>query len=271
MYRGWSGSRGHLRKVLKLSRRFFIQFAYDGTAYHGWQRQENALSVQEVLEVSLSKILNAHILTTGQGRTDTGVHARQCFAHFDWELDLPADLSRRLNRILPEDISVQQLFEVPVEAHARYTTSARSYSYCMHFEKDPFQNRYSTFLHQLPDADKIQAALPFLLREADFGCFARTGGGNTTNRCHVTHVSWEQTGEQRAEFKVTADRFLRNMVRAMVGSLLEVGYGKKEPSWIEELILSGTRSEAGQSVAAAGLTLERVHYPDWVFSRRSHD
>lgn len=253
-----------------MRRRFFIEFAYDGTAYHGWQRQENALSVQEVLEAVLSKILNANVLTTGQGRTDTGVHARQCFAHFDWEQDLPADLARRLNRILPDDIGVKSLFEVPDEAHARYTASARTYSYRMHFEKDPFLNRYSTFLHQVPDAGKIKEALPYLLREADFGCFARTGGGNTTNRCHVSEVSWEQTGDSRAEFKVTADRFLRNMVRAMVGSLLEIGHGKREPAWIEELIRSGTRSEAGQSAAAEGLTLEQVHYPDWVFSRRLH-
>lgn len=254
--------------MLNLSRRFFIQFSYDGTAYHGWQRQENALSVQEVLEAALSKILNANTLTTGQGRTDTGVHALQCFAHFDWEQELPEGIVKRLNRILPEDIAVQAVFEVPPMAHARYTASARSYTYRMHFIKDPFINRYSTFLHQIPDAAKIQAALPYLLREADFGCFARTGGGNVTNRCHVFKVSWEQIDNRQAEFKVTADRFLRNMVRAMVGSLLDIGYGKKEAAWMEELILTGDRSAAGQSVAAEGLSLEQVHYPDWVFSRR---
>lgn len=271
MYWRRAGGRGYLRKVLNLSQRFFIQFSYDGTGYHGWQRQDNALSVQEVLEAALSKILNGEILTTGQGRTDTGVHAQQCFAHFDWGQGLPEHLAKRLNRILPEDIAIQDVFEVPQEAHARYSAIGRSYSYSMHFDKDPFLNRYSTYLHQIPDARKIQDALPYLLREADFGCFARTGGGNTTNRCHVRELSWVQSANNKAVFKVTADRFLRNMVRAMVGSLLEVGYGKKAPEWIDELVRTGTRSDAGQSVAAAGLTLEGVHYPDWVFARRKHD
>lgn len=253
-----------------MKRRYFIHFAYDGTRYHGWQRQQNAHTVQAELEVGLAQLLTIEVTTTGQGRTDTGVHARSCYAHFDLDKELPADLALRLNKVLPPDIAIHDIFEVPELAHARYSAVSRSYAYHMHFMKDPFGHRFSTALRQAPDFTRIEKAIPYLLKEGDFGCFARTGGGNTTNRCHVTAAKWIQSDNSQAIFTITADRFLRNMVRAIVGTLLDVGYGKHEPEWLRELMGEGSRSKAGQSAPAEGLILENVEYPAWVFERRKH-
>lgn len=249
--------------------RYFIHFAYKGTDFHGWQRQYNAASVQDSLEHALSTVLREQIGTTGQGRTDTGVHASSCYAHFDTQQKWhdSAKLIRSLNALLPDSIAVFDVFQVPSEAHARFTALSRTYEYRMHRGKNPFKVGRSTELHFWPESDLIQESIPFFLGKHDFGCFAKVGGNNKTNFCHLTHLSWQQTKDE-AVLRITANRFLRNMVRAITGTLLEVGYKKRLPASIPALLLSGSRSSAGESVPAEGLFLTDVSYPDWVFSQR---
>lgn len=249
--------------------RYFLHFAYKGTDFHGWQRQENATSIQECIEQSLAVVCREQISTTGQGRTDTGVHAASCYAHFDTEQHLhdTEKLARSLNALLPDSIAVFEVFKVPSEAHARFTALSRTYEYRMHRGKNPFKTGSSTELHFWPEADLIQQAIPFFLGKHDFGCFAKVGGNNKTNICDLTHLSWQQTNHE-AILSITADRFLRNMVRAITGTLLEVGCHKRSPASIPALLSSGSRSLAGESVSAQGLFLTEVSYPEWVFSHR---
>lgn len=247
--------------------RYFLHFAYKGTQYHGWQRQQNALSVQECVDKALSIALRAEINSTGQGRTDTGVHARSCYLHFDLEEKIASTVAllRSLNALLPNDIAAFELFEVPAEAHARFSANSRSYEYHMHIGKNPFLHGWSTELHAKPHAHLIQQAIPYLLGKRDFGSFAKVGSDNKTNICDLTHLSWEHS-ENQFLLKVTADRFLRNMVRAITGTLLDVGYGKRNPNDLPALLASSERSQAGESVPAHGLYLVEVAYPEWVFS-----
>lgn len=214
-------------------------------------------------------MLREEITTTGQGRTDTGVHASDCYAHFDTLVSLAdyAKFQRSMNALLPDSIAIYEVFEVPAEAHARFTALSRTYEYRMHRGKNPFKMGLSTELSTWPNASLIEAAIPHFMGKQDFGSFAKVGGNNKTNLCDLTELSWTQN-EHEAVLRVTADRFLRNMVRAITGTLLEVGYGKRSPGEIPAIIAAGSRSQAGESVPAEGLYLTNVAYPDWVFSLR---
>lgn len=241
-------------------KRYFIELSYLGTAYHGWQRQPNAVTVQQVIEEAFAVVLGQPVVVHGQGRTDTGVHATRFFAHFEFEAPLHDALIIRLNGFLPSDISILQIFEVAPTAHARFSASARRYAYHVHTKKNPFAHERSMRLYQQPDYEKMNQAAQILLKYNDFACFARSGGGQQTTLCTITEAQWVVDGD-RAVFYITANRFLRNMVRAVVGSLLEIGMGKKDLQWLHQLLQHGKRSDAGSSVAACGLYLIDISYP----------
>jgi len=251
--------------------RFFIELAYDGGAYHGWQRQPNALTVQEVLEEVLGKFTGEPAYLTGQGRTDTGVHARQFFAHWDCVappvelLANPEAWVHTLNRILPADVSVQQILEVSPQDHARYSALSRTYEYQIHWIKNPFRSAYSWQIPAEPLWDRVHEATQLLHGQRDYSCFARSGGGQSHGICDLQLARWEPLGDGAALLKIRANRFLRNMVRAIVGTLMEVGRGYRPLSGIPELLEGGHRSEAGSSAPAHGLHLVQVLYPDTVW------
>ena len=242
--------------------RYFVQFSYQGQRYHGWQNQPNALTVQSVLEDGFSKLLRAPIALVGAGRTDAGVHARQMYAHFDADaIENCADLIFRLNAFLPEDIAVQALFEVADDAHARFHATERKYEYWIVQEKNPF---WSTGAHHIKhplDIEKMNEAAAILLEYEDFECFSKSNTDVRTYRCDIKSTLWERRDE-RLIFSITADRFLRNMVRAIVGTLLDVGSGRMEPDQLRQIIAGKDRSRAGASVPAKGLYLTRVLYPE---------
>ena len=255
---------------MDFSRRYFIEFAYDGTAYHGWQKQPDAISVQQKLEEGLSLLLRQEILTTGAGRTDAGVHAKQMFAHFD--LNHKADLENityKLNRWLPQDISIFSVFAVDGEDHARFHATSRSYEYHFHLRPDPFYNKSSYILHRRPNVELMQQAAKILLDYSNFKCFSRSKTQVKTYICDVTRAQFEQDGFHLV-FHITADRFLRNMVRAIVGTLLEIGYGKKTMADLHKIIKSQDRSAAGASAPAHGLYLTKVDYPENILKAYNH-
>ncbi len=241
--------------------RYFIKLAYDGTNFHGWQVQENAHTVQAELEQKLSLLLGRKIEVTGCGRTDTGVHAKEFYAHFDIdELPIrPKDLIYKLNRFLTPDIAVYELFEVPDELHARFSAIARTYQYHMHYFKDPFAIRYSHFIPSKPHIGKMNEAAAYLLEYDDFTSFSKLHTQTYTNLCKIKEAFWEKNGHHLV-FTITADRFLRNMVRAIVGTLLEIGKGDMEPDEIKKVIEAKDRGKAGVSVPAKGLFLEKIVY-----------
>lgn len=246
-------------------RRYFIELSYLGTAYHGWQIQKNALSVQEFVDRALSTVFNENIETLGCGRTDTGVHARQLYAHFDSSVEWSMPLERyvrSINALLPKDISCKNIFEVHPDAHARFDANSRAYEYHMHFEKDPFLNGFSWQQRSVPDVGKMNAAAGIMMEYQDFQCFSKSHTQVNTFLCIITKAEWVwDGGKNHLIFYIEANRFLRNMVRAIVGTLLEIGTGKKELNYIREVIESKNRSIAGASVPACGLYLTRVTYP----------
>lgn len=245
--------------------RYFIEFSYFGKAYHGWQRQPNALSVQQVIEESLSTLLRTEIQVTGAGRTDTGVHAKQMFAHFDLEEDFDnADLVNRLNNFLPADISVKQIVSVKAGAHARFDALERQYEYWVVQEKNPFYQDSAHFIQRPLNLDKMNEAASILLEYQNFECFSKSNTDVKTYFCKIKDAKWVEGGDKLI-FKIGADRFLRNMVRAIVGTLLDVGMGKMPPDQLHQIIASKNRSEAGVSVPAKGLYLTKVFYPDAIF------
>ncbi len=243
------------------SLRYFLSLSYFGEAYHGWQRQPNAISVQEVLEQALSTLLRNPIAIVGAGRTDAGVHARQIFAHFDAEQELPPDLTHRLNRYLPEDIAVKGIYSVPEDAHARFSATSRTYEYHIVLEKDPFQRDRAYLLQRSLNVDQMNAAAEILTSYEDFECFSKSNTDVKTFNCKISKAYWKEEGSLLI-FTIKADRFLRNMVRAIVGTLLEVGEGKLTLEDVKAIIKSRNRSEAGVSVPAKGLYLTRVEYSD---------
>lgn len=251
--------------VEQLCSRYFIEIAYDGGAYHGWQIQQNAVTVQELLERALSTLLRQHIDTVGCGRTDTGVHARQLFAHFDWNgADLiieSTDLVYKLNALLPHDIAVKRLFAVEPAAHARFDAVSRSYEYLTHMEKNPFLYGRSWLLRDRPDVAAMNEAAAILLQYEDFSCFSKSNTQVYTNICHITRATWEWTTDTQLIFRISANRFLRNMVRAIVGTLIEIGKGEHDPEYMHTVIRSKDRAVAGVSVPACGLYLTKVEYP----------
>ncbi|WP_136464830.1 tRNA pseudouridine(38-40) synthase TruA [Flagellimonas onchidii] len=248
--------------------RYFIQFSYFGKAYHGWQNQPNAITVQEVLEKALSTLLREKVEVVGAGRTDAGVHAKEMFAHFDFDgIENAKELTYRLNAFLPEDIAVQRIYQVKADAHARFDASERTYEYWVVQEKNPFYNNLAHTL-QLPlDVDAMNQSAKILLDHQDFECFSKSNTDVKTFICDVRKAYWGKK-EDKLVFTITADRFLRNMVRAVVGTLLDVGLGKMKPEDITEILESKDRGKAGASVPAKGLYLAKVSYPKNTFDEQ---
>lgn len=258
--------------------RYKIRLSYDGSAFCGWQIQNNAATVQGEIEKSLSTLLGTEIQITGAGRTDSEVNAINYIAHFDApDEGMPKSehLRYKMNAILPHGIAVHEVVPCTPEFHARFDAQSREYHYFIHFVKDPFCDKFSYRMRYPLDLEKMNEAAAHLLGEHDFSCFEKTGGNNTTSICTITEARWETYRPTHAEmlgyefhdgdyivFRIKANRFLRNMVRAIVGSLIEVGRGKKEPSWIGRLVENGTRSDAGSSVPGKALFFTGAKYPE---------
>lgn len=241
--------------------RYFIHFAYDGSSYHGWQVQPNGNSVQEELQKALSVLLQKPVSVVGTGRTDTGVHARRMVAHFDMDEALDVEkMAYKLNRLLPHDISVDRLEAVADDMHARFSAKWRTYHYYVHLHKDPFCRRYSYQLYKTPDFKLMNQAAVYLREIEDFGAFCKSNSDAKTTLCQLTEAEWIEIEHGKWYFKVTANRFLRNMVRALVGTLLEVGYHKIDLEEFKNVIASKSRSNAGESVPGHALFLENVEY-----------
>ena len=247
-------------------KRYFIELSYNGGAYHGWQRQPNAISVQHVLEESLSKLLRENISILGAGRTDTGVHARQMFAHFDLTtvIENPKELVFLLNGFLPNDIAIKKIHRVISSAHARFDASERSYEYHIATVKDPFYAAFHHYLKNKPDIDLMNQATKILLAYEDFKCFSRSNTDVKTFLCNIKKAEWQQEDDYLV-FYICANRFLRNMVRAIVGTLLEIGFKKRKVEDIDMVIKSKDRGKAGFSAPAHGLYLSRIEYPQNTF------
>ena len=246
------------------SKRFFLEFSYAGTAYHGWQRQPNALSVQEVMEEALALLLKQQTPLTAAGRTDTGVHAKQMFAHFDADTTDLEQLIFRLNQFLPNDIAVIRIREVKPRAHARFDALSRTYEYHLNNFKSPFVQGMSYGLYQPLDVEQMNKAASILLEYEDFECFSKAHTDVKTFLCTISKAVWEKS-ETGLVFTITANRFLRNMVRAIVGTLIEVGLGKKNIQEMHTVIESKNRSLAGYSVPAEGLFLTHIEYPNSIY------
>lgn len=246
-------------------RRFFIRLSYDGTAYNGWQVQENtATTVQQVLNEKLSMLLGEEILTTGCGRTDTGVHAKDFYAHFDVQKELPFEAPKfvhKLNAVLNHDIAVHELFPVKDNANARFDATSRTYEYHICRKKDPFLLNAAYLIHSNPDVAKMNEAATLLMTYEDFSAFCKSNTQTLTNICKVKEAYWKEENELLI-FTITADRFLRNMVRAIVGTLLEIGEHELDIQGFKNVIEGKDRSKAGFSVPACGLYLTKVVYPE---------
>ena len=261
--------------------RYILSLSYDGSAFCGWQIQPSSPSVQQCLEEALAKLCGGPVSVTGAGRTDTGVHAADYVCHFDLTGSLPfeaSDFCYKLNAILPRSVVVHAVLPAPGDFHARFSATQRSYTYFIHRKKDPFVAAYS-WQCGYPDLDfdAMNEACHHLLGTHDFSCFEKVGGANKTSLCTITEAFWKpyvpslyavissgaEGGVEKSDywyFRVSADRFLRNMVRAIVGTMIEVGRGKHEPAWVKELIETGTRGDAGESVPGHALFLSKVRY-----------
>jgi tRNA pseudouridine38-40 synthase len=241
--------------------RYFIAFSYFGKSYHGWQNQPNAITVQEVLEDALSKLLRSAIVVVGAGRTDAGVHAKTMMAHFDFEKEIDLqDLVFRTNAFLPDDIAVTEIFPVHEEAHARFDATERTYEYWITQKKNPFYYDRAHYVKQALAIDKMNSAAQLLLEHQDFECFSKSNTDVRTYVCDVRKAIWTQENDILV-FTISADRFLRNMVRAIVGTLLNVGYGKWSLDDVQGILKSKDRTKAGASVPAKGLYLTNIDYP----------
>ena len=246
--------------------RYFLDFSYLGDAYHGWQRQPNVTSVQQVIEEALFTTTRKETLVFGAGRTDTGVHAKQMIAHFDAELDGKKEkqLVYQLNSYLPRDIAVKHLFKVSNDAHARFDATQRSYEYHLCTEKDPFEAHRHYHIRSIPDIELMNQAAKILFEYEDFECFSKTKTNVKTFLCKIKHAQWTVKGSHYV-FNISADRFLRNMVRAIVGTILEIGLKKQDLNDFRKIIESKNRSKAGLSVPAKGLFLTKITYPKSIF------
>lgn len=250
-----------------MQQRYFITFSYDGTRYHGWQIQPNGDSVQERLQGALSMLLREDVVVTGAGRTDAGVHAKMMVAHFDTAAVFMdsgaincAQLAYKLNKLLPYDIAVQKVEPVNNILHARFSAISRTYHYYIHTVKNPFRRTYSCEIHYPLDFAKMNEAARMLLECEDFGAFCKSGADVKTTICHVMAAEWHQTSSSEWYFEITANRFLRNMVRAVVGTLVEVGRGRLSLDEFRKVIESGRRTEAGESMPGHALFLEDIKY-----------
>lgn len=250
--------------------RYFLHLAYDGTGFHGWQVQQDADTVQARLDKALSVVLRQPISTTGCGRTDTGVHASQFFAHFD-VAEPPSSteqLRYQLNALLPWSIRIFDIIPVNAEAHARYDANSRTYGYYLHANPSPFRANYTSYFNRDVNIDKINSAADLCIAHVDFACFTKTGGQQNGTHCRILECYWEQIGDE-LRFTVTANRFLRGMVRAMVGTMLDAGMNKISMDEFRDILNGGNRSKAGESVPAKGLFLEQVTYP-FLFLHRNN-
>ena len=240
--------------------RYFIELSYNGTNYHGWQIQPDAVSVQEKINSALSTIYQTEIEVVGAGRTDTGVHASQMFAHFDVDEEVDENLAFKLNSILPNDIFIKNIDKVDDEKHARFDALERSYEYRIWLGRNPFLLDFSWQIHsQKPDVKLMNEAAKLLLKYEDFESFSKVKTDVYTFNCKVKQAFWKQENELLT-FYISANRFLRNMVRAIVGTLLDVGLGKITVDDFKNIIESKNRSNAGLSVPAKGLFLTQIKY-----------
>ena len=253
--------------MISVKTRYFIFISYKGTSYHGWQIQPNSVTVQKILDEALSVVLNEKISTIGAGRTDTGVHATFFCAHFDSiskDLLSLGNLIFRLNQYLPSDISVFSLKKVVPDASARYSAVSRTYKYHISRTKDPFTLYSSWYLHGSIYIDAMNEACNLLLHYSDFTSFSRLHSGAKSNICKIYNADWQEA-DNRLVFTIKADRFLRNMVRAIVGTMVEVGFGKMNLKEFEDIILAKDRCKAGKSAPAKGLFLADIEYPEEIF------
>ncbi|MBP7679043.1 MAG: tRNA pseudouridine(38-40) synthase TruA [Bacteroidales bacterium] len=244
--------------------RYFIKLAYNGARYHGWQIQDNAITVQQVITDAVKLMWSRDFRMIGCGRTDTGVSAKQFYAHFD----LPDEKSReelsglahRLNRYLPEDIVIYDIFPVPPDLHSRYDAVFRTYEYHIHTRKDPFLNPMSWYVYPAPGVDRMNEACLVLKEYEDFTSFSKFNEKRKTNLCTILDAGWLKD-DHRLIFHITANRFLHDMVRAIVGTMMDVGHQKITLEELRQIIESKDRCRAGESVPAKGLYLTRVEYP----------
>ena len=257
--------------------RYRIRLSYNGLTLSGWQKQNNAPSVQQELSHAVSVLLGSETEVTGAGRTDARVNAVNYIAHFDTTDPIPLDatsLIYKINAILPKNITVHEILPCPDDFHARFSAISREYHYFIHLREDPFMESFSYRCRYPLDMERMNSAAAHLLGRHDFRCFEKTGSSNRTSICTVLEARWETYTPPHVSilgypsapgdcifFRIRADRFLRNMVRAIVGSLVDVGRGRHDPEWIAALIQSGTRSDAGESVPGNALFLNRVEYP----------
>lgn len=244
--------------------RYFVTLSYNGRNYVGWQIQPNATSVQQVVQDALSVILRESVAVTGAGRTDAGVHARKMVAHFDWEGDLflAGDLVHKLNNFLPKDVSIADIRAVKPDAHARFSALSRTYSYHVTTQKDPFLHELTHRIYFHPDLQRMNVLCDVLKEYRDFTSFSKVHTDVKTNLCRIESAQWKQTESHAYLFTITADRFLRNMVRAIVGTLLEAGRGRIDERGFRRIIEARNRSVAGDSAPGHALYLEEVVYPD---------
>ena len=241
--------------------RYFITFSYDGTAYHGWQIQPHSVTVQEELQKALSTLMRKPMEVVGAGRTDTGVHARKMIAHFDHDEVLDcSQLVYKLNKLLPRDIAVQHVEPVADDMHARFSAKSRTYHYYVHLDKNPFLRSYSWQVYGNPDFELMNRAARVLMEYKDFTSFSKVNTDTKTNDCTITEASWDRVGEDQWRFTVTANRFLRNMVRAIVGTLMEVGRRRMTIEQLRSVIEAKDRCRAGDSVPGNALFLVEVLY-----------
>lgn len=252
--------------------RYFIRFAYDGTNFHGSQSQPNGVTVQETMEQALALIFRESVPLTFAGRTDAGVHAREMYAHFDLPLGVDTsiihNLAFRLNGILPDTIAIYDILPVIDEAHARFSATRRTYEYHVIDHKDPFLLPYATRLRTPLNYVAMNEAALYLIGRQDFASFCRTHTDVKTTICNLTQAQWREVGDGHAIFTIAADRFLRNMVRAVVGTLFLVGQGKMNKEQFAQVINQHQRSAAGDSAPAQGLYLTRIDYPKELFLQK---
>ena len=241
--------------------RFFITLSYDGTRYHGWQIQPNGDSVQQCLQEALSTLLRKPVEVVGAGRTDTGVHARMMVAHFDWEETIDGkQLAYKLNKLLSGDIAVQEVRQVEDDMHARFSATSRTYHYFIHTRKDPFLQAYSWQIPFALDFEKMNEAAKVLLEYKDFTSFSKVNTDTKTNLCDLKEAFWEEVESGQWRFTITANRFLRNMVRAIVGTLVEVGRDRISIEEMRHIIEAKDRCQAGESVPGKALFLVDIKY-----------
>lgn len=242
--------------------RYFLELQYKGANYAGWQVQDNAVAVQQKVDEALSVLLQHHVNTVGCGRTDTGVHATQFFAHFDSEqkIDAKEKFIFSLNGILPCDINILDLHPVAATAHARFDATERTYHYFIYTTKNPFLKNTALYFNKLLDIDAMNDACSLLFNFTDFSCFSKTNTQVKTNNCQISFAKWQHENDL-IQFKITADRFLRGMVRAIVGTMLQLGQGRITLKDFENIIRSKDRKAAGQAVDACGLYLTEIKYP----------